>query len=557
MKETPEAISAALNKAKVDTREHLKTGMVWSYGLICSIMGDANPVSRMVEELQRRHNVVTNLPPQLPYANVTGRPSSSTPPQPAETAAPETGESEQSDHASVSSGEMFQWLRSPLPCLAPPPLIRARPRRPVPQCLTDAAAVLGKSFCGAGERTLADLLRWLRDPSPNPTPGLKRGFLRCSKPPAGGGCKNGRAERVRKPAVCKRAPAPCGQTRSELGSTPAPRTSCPHISRVCMKRETPEAISAALNKAKVDTREHLKTGMVWSYGLICSIMGDANPVSRMVEELQRRHNVVTNLPPQLPYANVTGRPSSSTPPQPAETAAPETGESEQSDHASVSSGEMFQCQPNRHIMLCPVCHKTQDILSAHLRRVCMKRETPEAISAALNKAKVDTREHLKTGMVWSYGLICSIMGDANPVSRMVEELQRHHNVVTNLPPQLPYANVTGRPSSSTPPQPAETAAPETGESEQSDHASVSSGEMFQCEQDNKWSTMARKLMAEKSLYRKHSLDHPVLKGFGTHLEKDLQNEHYKQEKMMEPHSSEQLVDFLSPGLTNRHTPSKF
>ncbi|KAJ8367209.1 hypothetical protein AAFF_G00324220 [Aldrovandia affinis] len=186
-------------------------------------------------------------------------------------------------------------------------------------------------------------------------------------------------------------------------------------------------------------------------------------------------------------------------------------------------------EPNRHIMLCPVCHKPQDILSAHLRRVCMKRETPEAISAALNKAKVDTREHLKTGMVWSYGLICSIMGDANPVSRMVEELQRRHNVVTNLPPQLPYANVTGRPSSSTPPQPAETAAPETGESEQSDHASVSSGEMFQCEQENKWSTMTRKLMAEKGLYRKHSLDHPVLKGFGTHLEKDLQNEHYKQE----------------------------
>ncbi|KAJ8362188.1 hypothetical protein AAFF_G00390860 [Aldrovandia affinis] len=191
-------------------------------------------------------------------------------------------------------------------------------------------------------------------------PGLEtRGFLRCSKPPAGGRLqKNGRAERVRKPAVCKRAPRPLsGQTRSELGSTPA--------------------------------------------------------------------------------------------------------------------------QPNRHIMLCPVCHKPQDILSAHLRRVCMKRETPEAISAALNKAKVDTREHLKTGMVWSYGLICSIMGDANPVSRMVEELQRRHNVVTNLPPQLPYANVTGRPSSSTPPQPAETAAPETGESEQSDHASVSSGEMFQ------------------------------------------------------------------------------
>lgn len=36
-------------------------------------------------------------------------------------------------------------------------------------------------------------------------------------------------------------------------------------------------------------------------------------------------------------------------------------------------------------------------------------------------------------------------------------------------------------------------------------------------------------MAEKGLYKKHSLDHPLLKGFATYLEKDLLNENFKQE----------------------------
>lgn len=39
----------------------------------------------------------------------------------------------------------------------------------------------------------------------------------------------------------------------------------------------------------------------------------------------------------------------------------------------------------------------------------------------------------------------------------------------------------------------------------------------------------RQPMAEKGLYRRHSLEHPLLKEFATYLEKDLQNENYKQE----------------------------
>ena len=66
-------------------------------------------IERLIEELQRRHMAVTDVPPPLPNANVTARPSTRTTTQPPESAAPETGESVQTNDASVSSGETFQW----------------------------------------------------------------------------------------------------------------------------------------------------------------------------------------------------------------------------------------------------------------------------------------------------------------------------------------------------------------------------------------------------------------------------------------------------------------
>lgn len=63
----------------------------------------------------------------------------------------------------------------------------------------------------------------------------------------------------------------------------------------------------------------------------------------MIEELQRRHMVVTGIPAPLQNANVVAGPSSSKTPQPPESSAPETGgQSEPSDAASVSGGETYQ-----------------------------------------------------------------------------------------------------------------------------------------------------------------------------------------------------------------------
>ena len=60
-------------------------------------------IERLIEELQRRHMVVTGVPPPLPNANAVGATT-----QPPESVATEAAETE-AESASVSSGEIFQW----------------------------------------------------------------------------------------------------------------------------------------------------------------------------------------------------------------------------------------------------------------------------------------------------------------------------------------------------------------------------------------------------------------------------------------------------------------
>ena len=45
----------------------------------------------------------------------------------------------------------------------------------------------------------------------------------------------------------------------------------------------------------------------------------------------------------------------------------------------------------------------------------------------------------------------------------------------------------------------------------------------------KYTNKARRHMLEKGLHERHSLDHPLLRDFAKHLEKDLLNESYKPE----------------------------
>lgn len=105
-------------------------------------------------------------------------------------------------------------------------------------------------------------------------------------------------------------------------------------------------------------------------------------------------------------------------------------------------------------LLCPHCQKSQDKLSAHLHQVCMKSST-DSIPAVVQQAKMNAQGILKSGIFFSYDLLERITNDSDPCSRLIEELQCRHMVVTD---------VTGRPSASTARQPP--AVEETSDSEQ-------------------------------------------------------------------------------------------
>nr|XP_023668575.1 uncharacterized protein LOC111844373 [Paramormyrops kingsleyae] len=110
--------------------------------------------------------------------------------------------------------------------------------------------------------------------------------------------------------------------------------------------------------------------------------------------------------------------------------------------------------------------------------------------------------------------------------RLIQELERRHMVVTDTPSPAVAAQTSSVPvvAGTTVQQ------PESSATEQSEEAvSVSSGETFQVTREVQWPQTSRHMMQEKGLYRKHSLDHPLLKGFATYLEKDLLNENFKQE----------------------------
>lgn len=77
---------------------------------------------------------------------------------------------------------------------------------------------------------------------------------------------------------------------------------------------------------------------------------------------------------------------------------------------------------HHHYHMCPVCHKTQACLGVHLRRACMKDATPEAINAAVEKAKDDVHELLKSGRVFQYDKLRDIMDARDPLGKYVAKI---------------------------------------------------------------------------------------------------------------------------------------
>ncbi|KAI1898028.1 hypothetical protein AGOR_G00068080 [Albula goreensis] len=172
---------------------------------------------------------------------------------------------------------------------------------------------------------------------------------------------------------------------------------------------------------------------------------------------------------------------------------------------------------NRHVLMCSVCQKPVFSLPVHLRRTCMKNGTEAEIHAAVEAAKKDVAVLLQKGRIWEYITLKRIMDSPDPLRRMVEELMSRGQVVRDLPTAAP------------PPAAATSRAEVEGEV-MSFHESESSVEQFQSSAAApEQRSTARQRMTKAGLYKKHSLNHPLLKGFATYLRKDLANENYKQE----------------------------
>ena len=178
---------------------------------------------------------------------------------------------------------------------------------------------------------------------------------------------------------------------------------------------------------------------------------------------------------------------------------------------------------HRHYLLCPVCLKTQDSLSCHLRRVCMKDKTKPYILEVVEKAKKDVCDLLKNGRAFSYAVLSRIISSSNPLERLIEELKYHHLFVTGVPP-LPIGN-----SRSVTETLSECSEEPPGGTEPSDVESTRSGELFQCGREINHTTEKMLKAKELGILQKHSADHPMLKGFGEHLLFDFENAKYKQE----------------------------
>ncbi|CAB1434973.1 unnamed protein product [Pleuronectes platessa] len=74
---------------------------------------------------------------------------------------------------------------------------------------------------------------------------------------------------------------------------------------------------------------------------------------------------------------------------------------------------------SRHWLLCPVCMKTQESLSCHLRRSCLKESEESDREEVVEKAKSDVLDLLKTGRAFSYKVLSRIVSSSNPLKSLI------------------------------------------------------------------------------------------------------------------------------------------
>ncbi|KAK9977002.1 hypothetical protein ABG768_018823 [Culter alburnus] len=102
---------------------------------------------------------------------------------------------------------------------------------------------------------------------------------------------------------------------------------------------------------------------------------------------------------------------------------------------------------SRMYFLCPHCKKAPRSLPGHLRTVCMRDCSDAEIQATVIQAKKELSELTHRGRFWEYQSIQDILATADPLVRLLEEMQKKGLVVTNKPPVLPTPTLPSLPSS--------------------------------------------------------------------------------------------------------------
>ncbi|XP_028444184.1 uncharacterized protein LOC114562117 [Perca flavescens] len=94
----------------------------------------------------------------------------------------------------------------------------------------------------------------------------------------------------------------------------------------------------------------------------------------------------------------------------------------------------------RNPVCCLICKTSQDQLSTHLARVCMKDCNPEERNAELQRAKESQLQWARKARIWDYADLSAIVQDDPTCRTLTKTLLQRGFLVTNVP--LPAATAT-------------------------------------------------------------------------------------------------------------------
>ncbi|XP_068115862.1 uncharacterized protein [Hyperolius riggenbachi] len=232
-----------------------------------------------------------------------------------------------------------------------------------------------------------------------------------------------------------------------------------------------------------------------------------------------------------------------------------------SEGAHSLNGAGGHLRQNRVALVCPVCLKVDKYLSTHLRRKCMQFKSAAEVKQAVGNAQRRLWKIAELAIVFDYNAIkgihspeelCAfleskgfIIKNKPQVARIQPELTEEvaglgETVSQDFAGHLPAADESERIDDREVEEPSEV------EEEESDHTDHTEEEVnddsieynvenigidprFKRILKTRWTTGTRIKMKKAGLYKRHSLNAPLLKSFALYLQENLRVKRYQQE----------------------------